>query len=113
MKKQHIAILLLATLIAPLSVTAEEDSRDQALLDESTYRTDIEELVITATIEEWRRVALEQEKWRRDHFQLNDELQPSRLEWFPLYNKDERDNYLQVRDRKDEKPEFKFFEWRF
>ena len=75
--------------------------------------SNMEEIVVSGSVPEWRRAEMEQEQWRRDQFELADESQPSRIEWFPAYTKEDRENYQQIRDRKGEKPEFKLFEWRF
>ena len=81
------------------------------LLDESEYRTELEEVIVVGKEPEWRRER--KGEWRPDRFELPTPTQKSRIEWFPRYTKDERDNYDGVRDRTGEKPEFKIFEWKF
>ena len=60
---------------------------------------------------EWRRE--KREEWRPDRFELPQPKPKSRIEWFPRYTRDERDNYDGVRDRTGEKPEFRIFNWKF
>ena len=94
-------------------VHAANEKRQTPLLSEENYRSHLEEIIVTGQVPEWRKAELEQEQWRRDRFSLAEEQKPARIEWFPLYVKEDRENYNAVRDRKSEKPEFKVFEWKF
>ncbi|MGK0499164.1 MAG: hypothetical protein ACJAYG_000796 [Oceanicoccus sp.] len=113
---QRWLIRLLTTLLlsALSSVALGQQSRldNESLLDESEYRGNLEEVIITGQQPEWRQPA-KQEEWRPDRFELEQQVSGDRLKWFPEYDKDERNQYQGVRDRTNEKPEFKIFEWKF
>lgn len=98
-------------LLVHSSVFAEPGQSEDELLDKGEYRTEIEEITVTARQPEWR----EQQKpeWRASQFELPEQTSSGRMEWLPEYTKDERDNYREVRDRNNEKAEFKLFEWKF
>jgi hypothetical protein len=101
-----------ALVLASVSVIAAD--RDDAVLEEEAYRTEIEEVVVTGQAPEWRQEQQEQQ-WRQEKFKLAEpgDLPGPRMEWFPEYDRDERDDYDGVRDRMDEKPLIKIFEWKF
>ncbi len=104
--------LALGAMLASAAVmAAEHDSVEP--LDESAYRLDMEEVVVTGQAPQWRQ--LDQPEWRSERFKLKDasELPQPRMEWFPEYTRDERDNFEGVRDRMDEEAGIKIFEWRF
>jgi hypothetical protein len=103
-----IALVMMATY-----AHANNETRQAPLLSEESYRSQMEEVIVTGQVPEWRKAEMEQELWNRDKFSLAEEQNPARIEWFPLYAKEDRENYQGVRDRKSEKPEFKIFEWKF
>jgi hypothetical protein len=107
-----LVVLMLALLT--LSVIAEQASEQNqpVLLDDSEYRTDIEEMVVRARRLDWRNQQVEQE-WRPERFELPEQSSEQRMQWLPRYSKDERDQFDGVRDRMGEKPEIKLFEWKF
>ncbi len=105
--------LLLLMACSINSSFAEKLSEDE-LLEQEEYRSDLEEVVVVGSEPEWRKNMDKQEEWRPDRFKLPDNPpSTSRMEWFPEYTKDERDNYQGVRDRTGEKAEFKIFELKF
>ncbi|HUH38210.1 MAG TPA: hypothetical protein VL027_09735 [Spongiibacteraceae bacterium] len=82
------------------------------LLDESEYRSPLEEVIVRGEKPRWddqpaRRPDIDP---RDIEFESSDE---PRLNWLPRYTADERDNYDGVRDRKNEKPLIKLFEFKF
>lgn len=105
--------LLAAVVALAMPVLAQQGRLDaEPLLDESEYRSELEEVVIVGQAPEWRK-APPQPEWRPERFKLSAPSSESRLQWFPEYRKDERDNYQGVRDRTGEKAEFKIFQWKF
>lgn len=103
-------ILLAAVGFSRFALAVQPDQRGE-LLDEKEYRSEIEEVVVTARKPDWRQQS--KPEWRSQRFELPEQKSTSRMEWVPEYTKDERDLYDGVRDRKGEKPEFKLFEFRF
>ncbi|WP_339674343.1 hypothetical protein [Dasania marina] len=83
------------------------------LLPAQDYRIEMEEIVVKGVIPEWRIIELEQELWNRNRFKLMEQQLNPRIEWFPQYTKDERDSALEPKNRTEEKPEIKLFEWLF
>lgn len=101
-------------LVASLSGNSfAESEQSMSLLDESEYRTELEEIVVVGKQPEWRKNMDAKPEWRPAKFELPENTVKSRIQWFPSYTKDERDNYDGVRDRTGENPEFKLFDWRF
>ena len=108
-RRQALAVLVISSSLAV--VAAERDNAD--VLPEESYRLELEEVVVTGQAPKWREP--EPSEWRPERFELPDEselVQP-RMEWFPEYTRDERDNYDGVRDRMGEEAGIKIFEWRF
>ena len=106
-------LIVLGCGLMMLNAWAEVEKRAQEkLLAEDEYRTEIEEVVVVAKPPEWRELKSEQQ-WRPDRFELPESKSQPRLQWLPEYDEDERDQYQGVRDRLDEKPAFKIFDWRF
>lgn len=108
-----IRLLVFQLTLCSLSPVAIAEPRQDAgeMLDESEYRGEIEEVIVTGRQPEWR---TEQEpEWRPQRFELPKSPDRGRMEWLPKYNRDERDKYDGVRDRMAEKPEIKLFEWKF
>lgn len=103
---KRIGLLLL---LFPLALVANE--RSTPLLDESEYRTPLEEVVVTGQVPEWRKP--EEKQWRPDVFELPEQDQPSRILWFPEYLVDERDTANESNSINDEKATWKIFQWRF
>lgn len=103
------------TVVVLLTPLAEAADRDQGLLlDEDAYRQDLEEVVVTGRAPAWR--TEEEQQWRPEKFELKDpeDMPQPRFEWFPRYDRDERDLYADgPPDRMDEKAAIKIFEWRF
>ena len=106
-------LLTICVVVCNSAVIAELiDKTDQQLLDDSEYRIGLEEIVVTGKQPQWRQP--EQEAWRPERFELPEEpVTKARIQWFPKYDKDERDLYQGVRDRTGEKAEIKIFEWKF
>ncbi len=73
---------------------------------------EMEEIIITAQEPDWRKPKDEQD-WRPKRFELPENDDKKRMEWFPEYTRDERSDYDGVRDRMNEKPDYKVFEWKF
>ena len=109
---QRLALVMVTTL-SITSIHAEKLSEDD-LLEQKEYRGDLEEVVVVGSEPEWRKNMDKEEEWRPDRFKLPDNPpSSSRMEWFPEYTKDERDNYQGVRDRTGENPEFQIFKMKF
>lgn len=109
---RYYSFRIAAGLLFLSSMTVRADITPNSLPSESEYPVAMEEIVVKGKVPEWRKAQTEQEFWRRNRFEL---LKPEqgRMDWFPRYEKDERDNYQQVRDRKDEKAGIKVFELKF
>ena len=106
-------VLLMITALTVGSLFAQKLSKDD-LLEDKEYRSDIEEVVVVGSEPEWRKSMDKQEEWRPERFKLSDNPSlRSRVEWFPEYTKEERDNYQGVRDRTGENPEFQIFKMKF
>jgi hypothetical protein len=103
---------LLLLLLASTMASAQQFDRDE-LPAATEYRSELEEVVVVGQAPEWRKSPASDGRWRPDKFKLPTADKPSRLQWFPDYSKDERDNYQGVRDRTGEKAEFQFFNWKF
>lgn len=110
---QNILSLMLLLLVATLSVVVQAARPDDELLQEEEYRSDLEEVVVRAQQPKWRESQTNEQQWRPDKFELPEAENKGRIEFFPKYTKDERDQYNGVRDRMGEKPEIKLFEWKF
>lgn len=107
----HPGLLFVAVMLSQLCWADPVRTGEGKLLDESAYRSDIEEIVVIGQQPEWRKPP--ESEWRPERFELQ-QLEPSsRIDWFPKYVKDERDNYDGVRDRLKEKPEIQIFKWNF
>lgn len=104
-------VLLVVALSLVAAAHAEDKPGDNELLEKDAYRSEIEEVVVVGRTPEWRRQ--EAPEWRPQRFELPEDQPSARMEWLPEYTKDERDLYEGVRDRKNEKAEFKLFEWKF
>ncbi|MEE8057168.1 MAG: hypothetical protein V3T17_04955 [Pseudomonadales bacterium] len=103
-----LSLFLCLTVVEVLEVRSDE----LELLDESQYRGELEEVVVIGKEPVWRSEE-KIEEWRPDRFKLSKQSSASRIQWFPEYTKDERDNYDGVRDRTGEKPELQIFKWKF
>ena len=105
--------LMVLCVLVSISVWAEPlDRTNQQLLDESEYRTGLEEVVVVGKQPQWRQP--QQEPWRTERFELSAQVvSKPRIQWFPEYDKDEREFYQGVRDRTGEEAEIKIFEWKF
>jgi hypothetical protein len=104
------------TMLLWLSVAASADQsrlKGDSLLDASEYRSELEEVVVVGQEPEWRKNINQKEEWRPQRFKLSSQSSSSRIEWFPEYTKDERDNYNGVRDRMGEKADFQLFKMKF
>lgn len=109
--RQLLALLLVAH--AGWSFAAGSQEGDK-LLDKKDYHGELEEVIVVGKQPEWRNKQDEEQQWRPSKFELPEEPAiKGRIEWFPEYTKDERDNFRGVSDRLDEKPEIKIFEWKF
>ncbi len=105
---------LLALLVPMLLPAAAETRRESdRLLEEDAYRSELEEVVVVGQPPEWRKPPEQDQQWRPRDFELPEQTDKARIQWFPEYSKDERDQYDGVRDRLNEEPEIKIFEWKF
>lgn len=104
-------LLLLAVTTSTLVLAASRP--DDELLQEEEYRSGLEEVVVRGQQPKWREQQNNEQQWRPDKFELPEAENDGRIEFFPKYDKDERDQYNGVRDRMGEKPEIKLFEWKF
>lgn len=86
--------------------------REPALLDPDAYRIDLEEVIVQGRAPRWRS-PIGTETLRPEEIDFLEATPPNRLEWFPPYNREERDAYKGVRDRKNQSPELKLFEIHF
>ena len=102
-----LASLALLLMVAPGRLWAEGEQ----LLKADEYRGNLEEVVVVGQKPQWR-TQTEERVWRPEKFELK-EVEPGRIQWFPEYDKEERDQYQGIRDRMGEKPEIKIFEWKF
>ncbi len=107
----HPGLSLAAVLVSQLSWADPARTGEGMLLDDSAYRGEIEEIVVIGQQPEWRKPP--ESEWRPERFELQQQEPPSRMEWFPKYVKDERDNYDGVNNRLEEKPEIQIFKWNF
>ncbi|WP_101758580.1 hypothetical protein [Oceanicoccus sp. KOV_DT_Chl] len=105
--EKHLWLLILLS----CGVCAQPGMDADDLLDESEYRSELEEIVVVGTEPEWRKAPTKE--WRPDKFKLSSNKQELNRQWFPEYTKEDRDNYNGVRNRMGEKAEIKIFEWEF
>lgn len=102
-------LALLSTMLFALELQAQPDQ--EQLLSADAYPQPLEEVVVTAAAPEWRKP--QQTEWRPQRFELQQgDIEP-RMEWFPPYLLDERDNMTTVNNRMDEKAGIKIWELRF
>ena len=112
--RSRIFLSLAVMLWLGTTVAAEQGRiKDDALLDASEYRSELEEVVVVGQEPEWRQNINQKEEWRPQRFELSKHSSKSRMQWFPEYTKDDRDNYNGVRDRTGENPEFQLFKMKF
>jgi len=107
--KRFIGMLFMVVISATWASDREGD-----ILDDETFRTNEDEIIVIGEQPEWRKKSTE-ERWRKEGFELvdpSDLLEPV-IEWFPEYTREEREDYERIRDPKDEKPLIKIFEWKF
>lgn len=98
--------------LATVSATGLTQERGGELLDESAYRTDLEEIIVHGQAPRWRE-PITAEELRPEDIEFFESEPDGGLEWLPAYTREERDDYQKVRDRKNETPELKVFEIRF
>lgn len=112
---QNILSLLLTLLLLATVLVVQAASRsDDELLEAGEYRSGLEEVVVRGQQPAWReQKPASDQQWRPEKFELPESENKGRIEFFPKYTKDERDQYNGVRDRVGEKPEIKLFEWKF
>lgn len=115
MMLQKSGLAVAGILLAAVVVAQQVGSADRhgELLDTADYRTELEEVIVTAKEPEWRSQQSEQQQWRPEKFGLPKKTSANRMQWLPAYTKDERDSYNGVRDRMGEKADIKLFEWKF
>ena len=108
---QSIAVMGIFCLgLLPAAGFADELKSNQGNNEEPDY--ELEEMVVTAREPQWRQPK-DEEDWRPDRFELPEGGPERRMEWLPEYTRDERDNYTEVRDPKNEEPDFQLFKWKF
>ena len=100
-------------LLLVLTLAGQAYGRDVELLDETAYRMSMEEVIVRGQVSEQRRAELDRELWNKDRFKLREELQPQRMQWFPRYDKEEREKYDGSQQPMEQEPEIKIFEWFF
>lgn len=107
------ALLLAAALLLAVAAVAQNKalSREPELLSEKEYPVQLEEVVVRAQQPKWREKAAPD--WERPKFELKTDTQPPRLQLAPKYERDERDDYMDVRDRMNAEPRLKLFEFKF
>lgn len=102
------ALLLAAAAVAQTAASAREPD----LLSEKEYPVQIEEVVVRAQKPQWREKA-EAPDFNREKFKFDPQVEEARLQAMPKYDRDERDDYMQVRDRMNAEPRIKLFEFKF
>ena len=108
--KSLAVIIALCLSLLPAAGFADELKSNQTDNEELDY--ELEETVVTAREPQWRQPK-DEEDWRPDRFELPEDESEKRMEWLPEYTRDERDNYTEVRDPKNEEPDFQLFKWKF
>ena len=103
--------LLLGWLLLGMGSAAAQ-SRGGEMLDETAYRTGLEEIIIRGEAPRWRHQPAV-EPLRPEDIDFSEPVSEPRLDWLSTYTRDERDKYQGVRDRKNETPELKLFEIHF
>ncbi len=108
------AVLIAMALLLAAAAMAQgaASTRETELLSEKEYPLQLEEVVVRAQKPQWREKEAPPD-WNRGKFDLDATPKPSRLQLAPTYSRDERDDYDQVRDRMNAKPEIKLFEFKF
>lgn len=96
--------------LLPAALVADDLISNKPADDPPDY--ELEEMVITAKEPDWRKPK-DDEEWRPDRFELPEGGTDKKMEWFPEYSKDERDDYDQVRNPLNEEPDFQLFKWKF
>ena len=92
-------------------VTAER-ARETERLSEKEYPIQLEEVVVRAQQPQWREKTPEPD-FNREKFKFEPDAKPSRLQLAPKYERDERDDYMDVRDRMNAEPRINLFEFKF
>lgn len=104
--------LLLPCLLVTLATSALARDDGVELLDESEYRRPLEEVVIRADKPRWDNTPPAAPNVDPRDIEFTSAAQ-SGVEWLPKYTAEERDDYQGVRDRTNEKPLIKLFEFKF
>lgn len=107
----RVVLVAMALLLAATAI-AQSAARETERLSEKEYPLQLEEVVVRAQKPQWREKETPPD-WNRGKFDLDTTPEPSRLQVAPTYSRDERDDYDQVRDRMNAKPEIKLFEFKF
>lgn len=97
-----------------LATGAQAQARpDVEPLPAEEYVTPLEEVIVRGSrAPAWRDRLEQRPRWERQVLEL-EEPEPPRLDWFPHYERDEREDYEGVRDRRDAEPRLRLFEFRF
>jgi hypothetical protein len=102
-----LAIALLLAALAPLA-----GAREPELLSEKEYALEREEVVVRAQRPQWHGRE-EAPRWDRRKIELDIEASQPRLRALPKYEREERDDAMQVRDRMNAEPRIKLFDFKF
>ena len=104
-------IWLLALSLAAGAASAQ-GPRDPDVPAEEAYREGLEEIIVRGRAPEWRPRETPPD-WRKPKFELPEDRRAEGVNWFPEYTLEERELYDEVRDRMEEDPKIKIFEFKF
>lgn len=102
----------LAAALLLAAITQFASAREPELLSEEEYALQREEVVVRAQRPQWR-AREEAPRWDREKFELDIQTTQPRLQALPKYEREERDDSMQVRDRMNAEPRIKLFELKY
>ena len=93
-------------------VAGAQGPRDADVPEEGAYREGLEETIVRGRAPQWRPRQAPPD-WRKPKFELPEDTRAEGVNWFPEYTSEERELYDEVRDRMEEDPKIKLFEFKF
>ncbi|MDB6063758.1 MAG: hypothetical protein JWM78_3861 [Verrucomicrobiaceae bacterium] len=114
-QKCRIAIALLLLSGSSLAVdnknlAAENNKPETPVLGRDEYRTPLDQVIVTGREPYWQKQA---PRWEQPKVEMPPPENPSRLQWAPRYDKEERDGSQELRDPRNPQPRLKLFEFKF
>lgn len=101
------ALLTFSALVGAVEIKPRPED---PVLNRSAYRTPLDQIIVTGRTPYWQ---TQVPRWDRPKVEILQQATPPRLQWFPRYSREERDEYNGVRDTQNPKPRAKLFEFKF